>query len=80
MVQYICLVGCKIQPIDGYVAVCLFLTIVVSKQGSPPRHTVHDPKVTGSNASGTIERRLTCLVKESKFFSEMTSLSEFGFS
>ena len=26
-VQYICLVGCKIQPLDGYVAVCLVLTI-----------------------------------------------------
>ena len=29
MVQYICLVGCKIQPLDGYLAVCLVLTIDV---------------------------------------------------
>ena len=28
-VQYICLVGCKIQPVDGYVPVCLVLTIDV---------------------------------------------------
>ena len=27
VVQCICLVGCKIQPVDGYVAVCLVLTI-----------------------------------------------------
>ena len=28
-VQYICLIGCKIQSVDGYVAVCLGLTIDV---------------------------------------------------
>ena len=28
-VQYICLVGCKIKPVDGYVPVCLVLTIDV---------------------------------------------------
>ena len=27
VLQYICLVGCKIQPVDGYVTVCLVLTI-----------------------------------------------------
>ena len=27
--QYICFVGCKIQPLDGYLAVCLVLTIDV---------------------------------------------------
>ena len=25
--QYICIFGCKIPPVDGYVAVCLDLTI-----------------------------------------------------
>ena len=29
VVQYICLVGCKIQPIDGHVVVCLVLTVDV---------------------------------------------------
>ena len=29
MVQYICCVGCKIPPVDGYVAVCLVLSIDV---------------------------------------------------
>ena len=28
-VQYICLVGCRLPPLDGYVAVCLVLTIDV---------------------------------------------------
>ena len=28
-VQYICLVGCRLPPLDGYVAVCLVLTIEV---------------------------------------------------
>ena len=27
--QYICLIGCKLPPLDGYVAVCLVLTIEV---------------------------------------------------
>ena len=27
--QYLCLVGCKAQPVDGYVIVCLVLTIEV---------------------------------------------------
>ena len=27
--QYICLVGCQIQPVDGHVAVCLVLTLDV---------------------------------------------------
>ena len=29
MVHYICLVGCKNQPVDGYVSVCLVLAIDV---------------------------------------------------
>ena len=28
-VQYISLIGCKLPPLDGYVAVCLVLTIEV---------------------------------------------------
>ena len=27
LVQYICLIGCLIQPLKGYVAVCLALTM-----------------------------------------------------
>ena len=34
MVQHICLVGCKIQPVDGYVSVCLGLTIDVYGQSN----------------------------------------------
>ena len=30
VVQYICLVGCRIQPLDGYVPVCLVVTIDVN--------------------------------------------------
>ena len=28
-VQYIFLIGCRLSPLDGYVSVCLVLTIVV---------------------------------------------------
>ena len=28
-VQYICLVGCRLPPLDGYVAACLVLTIEI---------------------------------------------------
>ena len=28
-VQYICLIGCRLPPLDGHVAVCLVLTIDV---------------------------------------------------
>ena len=34
MAQYICLVGCKIQPVDGYVAVSLVLTIDIFDKAS----------------------------------------------
>ena len=33
IVQYICLVGRKIQPLDGYVAACAVLTIEVYDLG-----------------------------------------------
>ena len=33
-VQYICLVGCEIQPVDGYMAVCRVLKIDVYVVGN----------------------------------------------
>ena len=34
-VQYICLVGCRLPPLDGYVVVCLVLTIDAFGVGGP---------------------------------------------
>ena len=31
-VKYICLIGCRLPPLDGYMAVCLVLTIEVYDQ------------------------------------------------
>ena len=38
LVQYICLFGCKIQPVDVYVSVCLVLTIDVYAHVLPLNH------------------------------------------
>ena len=81
-VQYICLVACKIQPVDGYVSVCQVLTpdtsnLVIRIQGiCNICINIYKPITTGKSTSRSFRpnvKKLFCLYNRFYHFNNTTA-------